>query len=403
MPSARRSLPTALVATVVVVVLVGGGLLLRIPPGQVDAPMFEAPAVQAPEVERPGRGNGTVSGDVADSVALPEDTALCTAPPDAEPGCAVVPLSDGAAASAVSVLDGRAVVVAEDGAIARRELPGGLLSWRVTPFPEPQPVTTLFDTGLLVAASRAAVVRLNPTSGAVLWRVEPVQAMTVAPQAWTSDEGLLLLDASGRLTLHEVSDGSVRWSVPDLGPEVLPGSMGDPRARSERVLPPEPHGNDGALVLTGVLPEGLAGVGLQWAPVGHEVVLTAVDGDGRLLWTAPPLPLPCCSPVGVPGSDNRLIVAAGSRSGAVLEATTGQVLAVLQAPRGTLVGSTEGVGLWQVGDELLGLRWSDAAQVFRSAGELVTVDPLVIEGPSGPVHVALGDGRPSPPPPRPFR
>ena len=360
--------------------------------------------MQAPEVGPPGRGNGTLSADAPETVALPEATASCTAPPDTEPGCEVVPLSDGAAASAVSILDDRAVVVVEDGAIVRRELPGGLLSWRVTPFPEPPPVTTLFDSGLLVATSRAAVVRLDPTSGAVLWRAEPIEAMTVAPQAWASDEGLLLLDASGRLTLHEVSDGRVRWSVPDFAPEALPGSRGGGlRAPSERVLPPAPRGDDDALVLTGVLPKELTSVGWQRATLGHQIMLTAVDGDGRWLWSSPPLPHLCCSPVGVPGRSDRLVVAAESRSGAVLEATMGEVLTALQAPHGTLLGSADGVGLWQVGDELLGLRWSDTVEVFRSAGQLVAVTPLVIDGPSGPVHVALGDGLPSPPLPRPFR
>lgn len=391
----------ALVA--VAVVTFGGGRLLTGAADQDGVPTVEEPTVRTPEVRRPAPAEGPVADDAPQADAVGEATARCATSLDAAPDCRVVTLSEGAGATVVSVLDDGAVVIAEEGAITRRELPGALPSWRASPFPEPLPATSLSDGGLLVVATRTSVVRLDPTSGAVMWRIRPVHAMASAPQLRSSHDGLLLLDASGRLTLHDVDDGSVRWSVPDVGPEALPELPDGPRPRSDRVLPTEPHGDDGIIMLTGAIPDGLAGVGLQWAPVGHEALVTAVDGDGQLLWSAGPLPLLCCSPAAVPGRTDRLVVAADSRSGAVLDAVTGEVLAALQAPRGTLVGAVDGVGLWDLGEELVGLRWSDATEVFTATGELVTVAPLIIDGPSGPVHVALGDGLPSPMLPRPFR
>jgi hypothetical protein len=310
------------------------------------------------------------------------------------PVCAVVGLRSGGSVAPPVLIDDSAVVLIEDDRVVRRELPRGDHSWNSSPFLAAPPAALLMADGSIFVTAREAVVRLDPSSGAVLWRARPDHAMAAAPAIRWFGDALLVLDASGRLTALEPDDGSVRWMASDAGAQVLRVEPdGWTAARSRAPQQPDrgrvPRRPDGSFVWSGVGEDGLGSLVLTWAAVGDQVLATGLDLDGQVRWDAGPLPLPCCSIRPIDGARGLLTLAAPSDVGAVIDSRTGVVLGVPRAEGRTLVGADRQVGLWRGEDDLVGLRLSDGTEVFRADGQLAAVDPIIIQRGEELVHVAL--------------
>ena len=320
--------------------------------------------------------------------------ASCSGAPGDAPTCAVVGLRSGGSAAPPVLIDDRAVVLIEDDRVVRRELPRGDRSWSSSPFSAESPAALLAADGSIFVTAREAVVRLDPSSGVVMWRVRPDHAMAAAPAIRWFGDLLLVLDASGRLTALAPDDGRVRWTAPDASAQVLrvePDGWTATRSRSPQQpdrgrVPRQP---DGSLVWSGVGDEGLGSLVLTWAAVGDQLLATGLDLDGEVRWDAGPLPMPCCSIRPIDGARGLLTLAAPVDVGAVIDARTGAVLGVPRAEGRTLVGAGRYVGLWRGEDDLVGLRLSDGSEVFRADGQLAAVDPIIIQRGEELVHVAL--------------
>jgi hypothetical protein len=320
--------------------------------------------------------------------------ATCSAPAVGAPSCAVVGLRTSGSAAPPVVLDGRAVILIEDDRVVRRDLPRGDRSWSTSPFAAEPPAALLAADGSIYVTAREAVVRLDPSSGAVLWRARPDHAMAAAPAIRWFGDALLVLDASGRLTALEPDDGRVRWRAPDAGSQVLRVEPdGWTVARSRTPQQPDrgrvPRQPDGSFVWSGVGEDGRGSLVLTWAAVGDQVLATGLDPDGELRWDAGPLPLPCCSIRPIEGARGLLTLAAPVDVGAVIDARTGAVLGVPRADGRTLVAADRQVGLWRGEDDVVGLRLSDGSEVFRADGQVAAVDPIIIQRGEELVHVAL--------------
>jgi hypothetical protein len=320
--------------------------------------------------------------------------AACSVPPGSVPGCAVVGLRSGGSTAPPVLIDNDAVVLIKDDRVVRLELPRGIRRWSSSPFSAEPPAALLTVNGSIFVAAREAVVRLDPSSGEVLWKARPDHAMEAEPAIRWFGDALLVLDASGRLTALDPDDGRRRWSVPDAGAQVLRVEPGEWAVEPSRAPPQPDHGRvprqpDGSFVWSGVGDGGLDSLVLTWAAVGDQVLATMLDLDGEVRWDAGPLPLPCCSIRPIDGARGLLVLAAPADIGAVIDARTGSVLGVPRAEGRALVGADRQIGLWRGEEDLVGLRLSDGTEVFRADGQLAAVDPIIIQRGEELVHVAV--------------
>ena len=343
--------------------------------------------VRDPDVDlRASVDGATVEGVFT---AVGSDTASCAEALGAGTRCSVVSLSGGHPASSVSLLGDTSVVVVLGGRMERRELPGGQIAWRTQVFDQALPTTTWYDDGFLVAANREAVVRLEPAAGSIVWRAEPAHPAAGPPQLWLGSAGLLALYSPARLTLHDLEDGSVRWSRAAQDPSMEGVGPVEPERRDDRERTIRPPMEPGGVDVPGQLPPELGSVRLLPGDRDEEVVVVAHDRHGGRVWVSGTTRLDPGTQRAVQGGPGRLVIAAEQRSGLVLDASTGELLADLRSPEGVLRGVVADVALWRVDGILVGRRWSDGADVLQATGDVVSIDPLIVNGPTGVVHVTF--------------
>lgn len=361
----------------------------------------------AGEVRLPAPGElEAARGEVV--AVQPAAMATCTADLGSAPPCTVVELRSGGSSAPPVLLDDRAVVVIEGWTVARLELPGGTVTWRSAPFGRDRPAAVVVGDGLLFATAPEAVVRLDPASGEVLWRVRPDHAVATAPAIRWFRDALLVLHGTGRLTALEPSDGRLRWQVRDAGSEILRIAPDGWSTSSRGASPRTPRGSgrarpDGTVVLPIDRVDGIGSVVLTPAATPDELLVRGLDAAGNAAWDTGPLPLPCCSVHQAAASDDVVVLAAPSDAAVIIDAATGRVVEVLRAEGRSLVGVDRDVGLWRTDEGLVGLRSADGVELFRAAGQLAAVEPIVIQDGAALVHIALGDRLPGRAPSRPLR
>lgn len=359
-------------------------------------------------------------------------TARCP-PVDGTPACRVVTVAASGAGSGSPVV-GEGLLLLRDGSeVLGVDLTTGTERWRTDPFDGVDVLAVTADAGLLLVTAPGQLARLDPVAGTVVWILGLDARSASPPRAWAFEQGILVLDGVGRLLSVDPDDGAVRWAEEGVeaegrgtssgllvrvgtqlglwGPasqtprwlradtvghalELPPGSilglLSDPGRieveTGERIL-----ATPGSTVLAGHLPPAVERVELRWAPQGDRVRATATDRAGVPRWTSEPLDLECCSLTGVPAGDDRLGLAAPDGSGVLLDVGTGSVLADLARREERLVGVVGDRAVWLRGQGVVVRRLEDDGVLLVSNGQLRSLDPLVLDGAGGIVHVLWMD------------
>lgn len=366
----------------------------------------------------------------AGEVVLPAApvTATC-APVDESSGCRVVPVAASGVGAGPPVVGEGLLLLVEGAEVRGVELATGHERWSVDPFDGVLVRSITAEQGLLLVAAPGRLARLDPATGSTAWERAFPTGSTTPPRAWAFAAGILVLDGAGTLLSLDPSDGAMRWVREDVQLEVQRTSEGlmvrtgtqlglwspaSPMPRWLRAdtvghaleLPPgsilgllsDPGRIDvetgdrilrtpGSAVLAGHLPPGVDRVELRWVPAGDRATATATDRAGVPLWTSEPLDLSCCSLAGVPAGELRLALAAPDGLGVLLDAASGTLLAVTAHPGAQLVGVVADRAVWRTEQGIVVLRLGDGEVLLESGGQLRSLDPLVLEGAGGLVHV----------------
>lgn len=371
----------------------------------------------------------------AGEVVLPSApvTATC-APVDGASRCRVVPIATSGVWTGPPAVGEELLLLTTGAEVRGVELATGRERWRVDPFGGVLVRSTTAEEGLLLVTAPGRVARLDPSTGSTTWERSLAAGSATPPRAWVFATGILVLDGAGALLSLDTSDGAVRWIRRDVQPEGQRTSEGlmvrtgtqlgvwspaspTPRwLRADTVghaleLPPgailgllsDPGRLDvetgerilrtpGSTVLASHLPPGVDRVELRWAQAGDRVTATATDRAGAPRWTSGPLDLACCSLAGVPAGEQRLALAASDGKGVLLDASSGTLLAVTARPGAQLVGVVADRAVWREEEGIVILRLGDGEMLLESDGQVRSLDPLVLEGVGGIVHVLWETG-----------
>jgi hypothetical protein len=377
-------------------------------------------------------GPGEQTGDDAagaGAVVLPARPALpdCARTPEGA-ACVLVPV-------AASWPEARSPIVTDDtlyfldgSAVVAAALVDGDQRWRRELPDIGMPTGVAADDGVLVVTAPGRVLRLDAVDGTVLWEILLGADSGTSPRVWLFPDGILAVVLGPRMVSLAPSTGQVRWVLEGISPEVRVTSDGllvrtgtdlglwapdsaTPRWRRPDTighaleLPPgsilgllsDPGQLDvetggrlermaGTTVLLGPLAPGISRVDLEWDAAGEQVRLSAVTEHGRLAWTTP-VALSCCSLLAVPSDGDRLAVAAPDGGAALLDAVTGALVAQMAVRGEALVGVVGDRGHWRSGRTLVVRSISDQRALVELEGEVLSLDPLVLDGPDGLLHV----------------
>jgi hypothetical protein len=284
--------------------------------------------------------------------------------------------------------DGGIILVTAPGRVLRLDTVDGTVLWEILLGADSgiSPRVWLFPDGILAMVVGPRMVSLDPSTGQVRWVLEGI-----APEVRVTSDGLLVRTGTD-LGLWAPDSATPRWRRPDtighaleLPPGSILGLLSDPGqldvetgGRLERTA--------GTTVLLGPLAPGIARVELEWDASGEEVRLSAVTDRGRPAWTTP-VALSCCSLLAVPSDDDRLAVAAPDGAAALLDAGTGAVVAKMAVRGEALIGVVGDRGHWRSGRTLVVRSMSDQQELIGIEGEVLSLDPLVLDGPDGLIHV----------------
>lgn len=341
------------------------------------------------------------------------------------------------------------VVIATGDEMVAHGLDDGDVRWRASPFRGARAVRMADDGDLLIAAVAGGLAAIDSVDGTVRWTRAfadgaPMEGTTsIAPvPVWAGDGAVLARDPDGRLHALDREDGAPRW-VQELGQElgsepivtttrglVSLGREGlrlwhpdapEPRwQRSGTDLPLHPETDDIEVALVGELTVVVTWPGRD-SPSAPATV-TAFDADGTMRWQQNEVALPCCTVRSVLADDGRVVLSvdgdpvlprpdARTPTALVLSDWDGRVLETLVRQGATLEALTMTTEIWRTNRELLGIDRHTGREAFRALGTIVSVEPLLLEGPDAtiairphgpvaPAEVVRPGSRAGPDPPR---
>lgn len=355
----------------------------------------------------------------------------CAATRAAAVRCFLPLLSHRVAHSDMSPLPPDGVVVVVGGELRRFEVTTGQLVWRTTPFEVGATLRIRTGPNEVVASRPGEVALLDADGGTIRWRRSLANSGAhVAPRIWLLDGDVFVLDTARVLHALDGDDGSVRWSIDDVAPEVvattaglllsrtgelglwtpddarpvwtLPNAATTPlrlpggqpatspvRLLAERQLLIPATGEtidvrDQAPTTVRVL--GEVTLVLQW-PDPDVLTLTGLGPGGEVLWEREGIEVPCCLATAAEASHGRVVVGPTSGPLELLDQTTGETITHLSRPDATLDGVAGDVALWRLGEELIGAHLHTDRELFRTSGSVRSLEPLLIAAPEGLIHV----------------
>lgn len=351
----------------------------------------------------------------------------------------VVPLAPHAVSRGMlATLPPDGVLVALDDEVRRLQVTSGLLTWRAHPFGGS-------GGGLRIRASEEAVVvsrpgevaLLEPDDGSVRWRRPlPNPAARAAPRIWLLDGDVFVLDTARVLHALDGRDGQVRWALDDVSPEVIATSAGllinragvlslwRPDAATPvwsrdaaslaplRLADERPvttpvrllFGRDLLVPETGETLEVpgpgptttrvLEDVTLVFHWPGQDVLeLTGLGPGGQVRWQRTDLTLPCCLASGAQASGARIVLGPITGPFELLDQHTGDTLGTFHRPGATLEGVAGDIVVWREYERVIGTDLATGEEVLYGWGTVRALEPLLVSGPEGLIHILPNTGR----------
>ena len=255
-------------------------------------------------------------------------------------------------------------------------------------------------------------------------------------RAWWVGEDVLVLDHLDVLHALDGATGATLWAEPDVGNQAIATSEGVVTARWNLVAAwrpedpaPEwqhvdqglrpgriPYGTvvDGPLPLspwrrlmdpaTGELLDlprdgpsityvtGAVTLILQWPGGDAGLEVTAMEAGANVRWRRTGLPVPCCLTSAVPASDGRIALTTPAEPTLLLDLADGATLSTFERDSGRLEAVVGDLAVWRTADGLIGEDLAGGSEAFRAHGTLLSIEPLLIDGPSGVVAVSTTPG-----------
>jgi len=415
----RLLLLLALAATVVGAVLAAG---------QLGDPVAEAPVptqvTGAVQVEPPP--------DPTEAVLGFQET--CERSTRDRGGCGPRLLDDRPTRGALSTLPPATAFLADRGELHRFDLPDDVPTWTTVPFHGPDDVRVRAHEDGLVVTRAGGVALLDSDTGMIRWREElPGGSARIPPRAWLIAGDVFVLDTARRLSAFAGATGELLWTIDQVSPEAVPtvdgilvsrdgtlglwqaGSTEPTWTRPETV--PIPHNllgdrpaaspvrmlvgrsllvpqtgeildvRDGAP--TTVRVHGDVTMVLRW-PALDVLELSALGPGGEVLWERDDLPVACCVARTLEASDGRIAIGPTQGPHVVLDRTDGTLLWELHRPSAWLEGLAGDLAIWREDAGLVGTDLRSGREAFRGDGTIRSLEPLLIAGPGGLVHITPG-------------
>gem|GEM_PF-4798320 len=428
------------------------------------ATLLVVAAATTPFVRSPGPSSAEEGQDVADDrVAVgssqadstgsdPPPTTTCEQPEHRGGGCIVPLVAHRVSHGTLSTLPPDAAVIATTGEVRLFDVGSGRLEWRTAPFDGDGELRIRAAPEGVVVSRPGEVALLDADTGDLRWRqVLPSSAARVAPRTWLVEGDVLVLDTGRTLHALDGRDGTVRWAIDDVSPDVITTADGLLLSRASelglwRPDAPSPvwsraKTEAGPLRLAGQRPAGtpvrmLLGQQLLVPQTGEILDLNRSDlnrsdldrsdldspdlhddvpatgralGDitlvlrwpepdvfelvglgpgGAVLWERDDLEVACCLASSPEASHDRLVIGAPSGPYQLLHRSTGATLARLERPQATLEGVAGDLVLWREGEQLIVTDLTTGDEVARSSGSVRSLEPLLVAGPEGLIHLA---------------
>ena len=383
-----------------------------------------------------------VASSQADSVRSdPASTTTCEQPEHHDGGCIVPLVAHRVSHGTLGTLPPDAAVIAATGEVRRFEVGSGRLQWRTAPFDRDGELRIRASPEGVVVSRPGEVALLDADTGELRWRQAlPSSAARVAPRTWLVDGDVLVLDTGRTLHALDGQDGKVRWAIDDVSPDVITtadglllsraGDLGLWRPDAATPVWSLAKSEAGPLRLSGQRPAGtpvrmLLGQQLLVPQTGEILDLNTLDlntldlhddvhatglalGDitlvlrwpepqvfelaglgpgGAVLWVRDDLEVACCLASSPEASHDRLVIGSPSGPYQLLHRSTGATLARLERPEATLEAVAGDLVLWREGEQLIVTDLTTGDEVARSSGSVRSLEPLLVAGPEGLIHL----------------
>ncbi len=335
---------------------------------------------------------------------------------------------------ALSALPPHLAIVAEAGEVRRYDLPQSEPVWTTVPFHGHADLRLRAHEDAILVSRAGEVALLEVADGALRWRSELAgQSARIPPRAWLIDGDVFVLDTARTLSVLAGQTGELRWAVDQVSPEAIPtthgvlvsrdGELGLYQAESDEPVwsrpetVPIPHtllggrpaeapvrllvGRQLLVPATGetldvrdgapstVRVHGDVTLVLRWED-REQPELLALGPDAEVLWARDDLRVPCCVATSFEASDGRIGVGPPHGPHLVLDRTDGSLLWELQRPNAWLEGVSGKLAIWREDAVLVGTDIRSGREAFRADGSIRSLEPLLIAGPGGLVHVTPG-------------
>lgn len=352
-------------------------------------------------------------------------------------------LTQASARATATPLHSSAVLLIVGGELSRVDLPEGDVAWRTTVFEPAGDVRVHASDDDVVVTHNREVARIDAQTGDVRWISDVgTTGPRVAPRAWVVDDDVLTLDAAGMLSALDGATGAIRWSSAGMSTEAVitphgllvaqRGTLGlwhpqsdQPRwSRSGASLAtlrlpsgvravspvrllatrelvdvadgrtvPIPHGGPSAVRMLGELT-----LVLRWPGNGPDLEITAIGPGGDVAWQQTDLPVACCLAESVFTAGSQIAIGSSTGSSVVLDRDDGSIRGWLERDGATLAGVAGDLVVWRDDLGIVGTDRASGREAFRASGRIVSLDPLLLAGPTGLVHVTPGGLAPPQPP-----